>query len=219
VTDELDMQALPPKKIEPLPLALDLVERTALAIFFSAMVWSFSRSWYETGNVISLMLIGSEGTVVAFLLIRRFTSEISLRPMDWIVALLGTTAPLLVRPTDNEPLVSIFYVCVPLMLAGFTLQIAAKLILARSFGVVPANRGVKVDGPYRILRHPMYAGYLLTQIAYVLNDPSFWNASVYSVALGLQISRILAEERVLNCDPAYREFALAVPYRLAPGIF
>jgi protein-S-isoprenylcysteine O-methyltransferase Ste14 len=156
---------------------------------------------------------------VAFLLIRRSTSEISLRPVDWIVAVLGTTAPLLVRPSGGEALVSVYYVCVPLMLAGFFLQFAAKLTLARSFGVVPANRGVKIDGPYRILRHPMYAGYLLTQIAFVLNDPTLWNAAVYSVALGLQISRILAEVRVLNCDPAYREFAVAVPYRLAPGIF
>jgi protein-S-isoprenylcysteine O-methyltransferase Ste14 len=215
----MDMQALPPKKLDSLPLALDLGERTALAIFFSAMVWSFLRSWQETGNIVSLMLLGSEGTVVAFLLIRRFTSEISLRPLDWIIALLGTTAPLLVRPTDSEPLVSILYVCVPLMLVGFFLQLAAKLTLARSFGVVPANRGVKIDGPYRILRHPMYAGYLLTQIAYLLNDPSVWNLAVYVAAFGLQVGRILAEERVLNRDPAYRQFAAAVPYRLAPGIF
>jgi protein-S-isoprenylcysteine O-methyltransferase Ste14 len=213
------MQAFPPKKSDVLRVALDLVERTALVIFFSAMVWSFLLSWRETGNIISLMLIGSEGAVVAFLLIRRFTTEISLRPMDWVVALLGTTAPLLVRPSGETALVSVSYICVPLMLAGFFLQIAAKLTLARSFGVVPANRGVKIDGPYRILRHPMYAGYLLTQIAFLLNDPSIWNASVYSVALGLQIGRILAEERVLNRDPTYRKFAAAVPYRLAPGIF
>jgi protein-S-isoprenylcysteine O-methyltransferase Ste14 len=139
--------------------------------------------------------------------------------LDWIVAVLGTTAPLLVRPSGDQALVSVLYVCVPLMLAGFFLQFAAKLTLARSFGVVAANRGVKIDGPYRILRHPMYAGYLLTQIAFLLNEPSVWNAAVYSVALALQVCRILAEERVLNRDPAYRKFVAAVPYRLAPGIF
>src|SRR3712207_5654835 len=108
---------------------------------------------------------------------------------------------------------------VPLMLAGFMLQIAAKMTLRRSFGVVAANRGVKVGGPYRVIRHPMYAGYLLTQIGFLLTNPSVWNASIYAIALGFQISRILAEERVLSRDASYRAFTAAVPYRLAPGIF
>jgi len=160
----------------------------------------------------------SESSVVAFALIRRFTSEVSLKPVDWFVALLGVTAPLLVRPTGEEALVSVF-VCAPLMLAGFAMQIAAKLTLRRSFGIVAANRGVKVGGPYRLVRHPMYAGYVMTQIAFLLTNPSAWNATVYCIALAIQISRILAEERVLACDPSYQVFAAAVPYRLLPCIF
>lgn len=205
-------------RLARLPLALDLAERTVLAAFFGAMAWSLLGSWWETGNILSLILLISEGSVVVLLLIRRFTSDVSMRPDDWLIALLGTTAPLLVRPTGGEPLASVL-VCMPLMLAGLAVQVAAKLTLRRSFGVVAANRGLKTGGPYAVVRHPMYAGYFITQIAFLLSNPSLWNVVVYAIAAGLQISRILAEERVLSRDPSYRAFAAAVRYRLAPGIF
>jgi protein-S-isoprenylcysteine O-methyltransferase Ste14 len=212
------MQVSQPHERAGLAIALDLAERAALAIFFSAMTWSFLRAWQETGNPVSLILIVSEGSVVAFVLIRRFATVISMRPMDWLIALLGTAAPLLVRPTGGDALASVL-VCVPLMLTGFILQMAAKLTLRRSFGVVAANRGVKVGGPYRVVRHPMYAGYFLTQIGFLLTNPSVWNAAIYVISGAFQISRIVAEERVLSRDASYRAFTVAVPYRLAPGIF
>jgi protein-S-isoprenylcysteine O-methyltransferase Ste14 len=201
-----------------IPLALDLAERVALAVFFSGMTWTFLRSWQETGQVANLILLPSEGSVVVFALTRRFAREVSVRPFDWLVALLGTTAPLLVRPSGGEAVLPAL-VCVPVMLAGSALQIAAKFTLRRSFGVVAANRGVKIGGPYRMMRHPMYAGYFMTQLAFLLMNPSAWNAAVYAFAFVLQIGRITAEERVLGSDPAYRAFAAAVPYRLLPGVF
>jgi protein-S-isoprenylcysteine O-methyltransferase Ste14 len=187
-------------------------------VYFGAMSWSFLIHWQNTGDIAALILLTSEGSVVLFVLIRRFTADVSMRPMDWFVALLGTMVPLLGRPTGGDPLAPAL-VYVSLMLVGVVIQIGAKFSLRRSFGMVAANRGVKVGGPYRIVRHPMYAGYILTQIGFFLSNPSYWNAMVYGTALALQISRILAEERVLSVDPAYRDFAVAVPYRLAPRIF
>ena len=46
---------------------------------------------------------------------------------------------------------------------GLLFVIAGKITLGRSFGIVPANRGV-VAGPYTLVRHPIYAGYLLSHI-------------------------------------------------------
>jgi len=211
---------MPPASKVPLrvPLALDLIERIIVAVFYSFMWWSFLGPWQETGNIICLMLLVSEGSVVAFVLVRRFASEASQRPVDWLVAFSATIAPLLIRPMEGEALVSLVF-CVILMSAGITLQIAAKLSLRRSFGVVAANRGVKRGGPYRIVRHPMYAGYFMTHFAFLLAHPSTWNATIYAFAFVLQISRIFIEERMLSRDPAYCAFAAAVPYRLAPGIF
>jgi protein-S-isoprenylcysteine O-methyltransferase Ste14 len=210
----------PTSRLFPLnrALALDLVERIALVLFFGALAWRLLRSWIDTGSLVSLILLVSEASVVAFVLIRRSTTDVSMRPADWFIALLGTTAPLLVSPTGGEALASDL-VCVPLILMGLGVQIAAKLTLRRSFGVVAANRGVKIGGPYRVVRHPMYAGYILTQVAFLLTYPSLWNAAVYVVAFAFQIGRILAEERVLSRDPSYQAFTAAVPYRLAPGLF
>jgi protein-S-isoprenylcysteine O-methyltransferase Ste14 len=205
-------------KIAAHAVALDLIERAAVAVFFGAMACSLLTSWQDSGNIVSLVLLLSESSVVVFVVIRRYTSDVSVQPLDWLIALLGTTAPLLVRPTGGEPLVPLS-VCAPLMLAGMLLQVAAKFALSRSFGVVAANRGVKIGGPYRLVRHPMYAGYVMTQIAFLLTNPSAWNAAVYGFALACQIGRILAEERVLVRDPSYRAFASAVPYRLVPRIF
>lgn len=199
-------------------VALDLIERAAVAVFFGAMACSLLTSWQESGNIVSLVLLLSESSVVVFVVIRRYTSDVSVQPLDWLIALLGTTAPLLVRPTGGEPLVPLS-VCAPLMLAGMVLQVAAKFALSRSFGVVAANRGVKIGGPYRLVRHPMYAGYVMTQIGFLLTNPSAWNTAVYGFALACQIGRILAEERVLVRDPSYRAFAAAVPYRLVPRVF
>ena len=57
-------------------------------------------------------------------------------------------------------------------ISGFVLQLSAKLTLRRSFGVVAANRGVKASGPYRLVRHPMYAGYALTHVGFLLAGPN-----------------------------------------------
>ena len=198
--------------------SLDMAERAVLAVLFGFFAWSLLNSFLDSGSVISLMLLISEGLVVAFLLIRRATADISVRPMDWLLALCGTGLPLLAKPVEGTPLLPAL-ICGLLMLAGITLQVAAKLTLRRSFGIVAANRGVKVGGPYRFIRHPMYAGYVLAQIGFLLANPGLWNLAIYSLVFVFQLGRILAEENVLGRDQAYRDFTTTVPYRLLPGIF
>jgi protein-S-isoprenylcysteine O-methyltransferase Ste14 len=84
---------------------------------------------------------------------------------------------------------------------------------------VPAHRGLKVAGPYRFVRHPMYAGYLLSHAAFLLMNPTVGNVAVYAVCYALQIPRIFAEERLLSRDPEYREYRRTVRYRLIPWLF
>jgi len=157
-----------------------------------------------------------EGIIVFFLLIRRSTTEISLRPQDWAVALLATTAPLLIvkgaAPTNLEA--GLF-----LLLFGTLTQVVAKLSLRRSFGLVAANRGVKTGGVYRYVRHPMYLGYMISHVGFLLMSPSVWNAFVYVVCWGCLILRIAFEERVLSKDETYQAFKLRVPHRLIPGVY
>jgi protein-S-isoprenylcysteine O-methyltransferase Ste14 len=65
----------------------------------------------------------------------------------------------------------------------------------------------------------MYAGYALTQITFLLFNPCAWNLGVYVLSWSVQILRIRAEEKLLQEDPAYRDYAGQVRFRLAPGLY
>jgi len=95
----------------------------------------------------------------------------------------------------------------------------AKLTLGRSLGCVPAHRGLRLQGPYRFVRHPMYTGYLLTHLAILSLNPSLWNLGVYCVCYFLVVPRILMEERLLSADPSYCDYQAKVLFRMIPGVF
>ncbi|NTZ07325.1 methyltransferase family protein [Burkholderia metallica] len=104
-------------------------------------------------------------------------------------------------------------------ICGIAWQLFAKLSLGRSFGLLPANRGVVSTGAYRFMRHPIYAGYLLSEIGFLLSNFSTRNALTIGVWMLLQIGRIRMEERVLSEDADYRAYKTKVRYRLIPGVF
>lgn len=197
---------------------LDLVEKLIVAAFMTVLASRMIPVVIATGALPPLLLLVSESAVVLFILLRRPTDTISRRGTDWLVGMAGTLLPLLAIAPHGASLAPNLVVEL-LMIGGFVLQISAKLILRRSFGVVAANRGVKASGPYRLLRHPMYAGYALTHIGFLLAGPSLWNIAVYAGTMTLQVRRILAEERILGEDPAYRSFAAKTRYRLVPFVF
>lgn len=197
---------------------LDLAERAIVAVVYLGLVARLlAHGWYS-GELTSLLLLPSEGLVVVFLLLRRRTTEISLRWNEWLLALMATLAPMLVERGTGAALVPTS-LAAGLMLMGLIVQIHAKITLGRSFGCVPAHRGLQLSGPYRFVRHPMYAGYLLSHIAFLLVNPTLRNVGAYALCYALQIPRLIAEERLLAVDCHYREYQARVKSRLIPGIF
>jgi protein-S-isoprenylcysteine O-methyltransferase Ste14 len=199
-------------------LALDLFERAVVLSFYAYLFSNMLPAFLANGDPADLIVLFSEGMVVLFILIRRTTNAVSFRFLDWVIALGGTAAALLVKPSLAGSLAPIGISTV-LMLAGLAMQVSAKIFLNRSFGLVAANRGVMIAGPYRLVRHPMYAGYLLTFVGFWLANPSLWNLVIYVIAIAALIYRVQAEETILGRDPAYRAFMTAVPYRLVPRVF
>jgi protein-S-isoprenylcysteine O-methyltransferase Ste14 len=106
-----------------------------------------------------------------------------------------------------------------MMLAGIAIQLVAKITLGRSFGWAPAHRGLKMSGPYRFVRHPIYAGYLFCHVAFLLLNWTAWNAGVYALCYIAQVPRLLAEERLLGRDERYAQYMSVVRFRLLPGVF
>lgn len=161
-----------------------------------------------------LFLIG-ELTAVALLLLQR-RGDWAIEPFPIAVAFLGSCLALLVAPQGIRLVPD--SVSLALIVGGATVSLAAKLFLGRSFGIVPANRGVKETGVYRLIRHPMYAGYMLNHLGFLLVFFSGFNAAIYAAAWTALWLRAVEEEKFLGRDPTYRAYAEKVRYRLIPGI-
>ena len=197
---------------------MDLGERAFSVVMFAGLAVRFLPDL--TTAPINGLLLFSEGLVTVFMILRRTTQDVSTRPFDWLVALAGTAAPLLVRPAGpGTHALAPQAIIVGLWLFGMLFSIWGKLTLRRSFGLAAANRGVVEGGPYVFVRHPIYTGYLLVYIASILGNPLAWNAVLYVCALAMIVIRVMAEERVLKVDPTYAALMGRVRYRLAPGLF
>ena len=110
-----------------------------------------------------------------------------------VVSMLG---PPLVRPTGVEGIAPEI-ATVAVSAAGLLLVIAGKLSLGRSFGLMPANRGIVSTGLYRLVRHPIYLGYLITHYAFVAANASMWNMILLVTADLALMVRTVCEEWVL----------------------
>ena len=199
-------------------IVLDWFERLLLLGFFGWLVVRMLAHYLAYRQSANLVLLPSEGLVVVLVLIRRPAGQLSRSAAEWLIALIVTCSFMLVAPTSQGSLAPAA-LGVLLVLMGTVVQIHAKLALGRSFGCVPAHRGLMLGGPYRMVRHPMYAGYLLSHLAFLAMNPTWWNAAVYAFCYSLQVPRLLAEERLLARDPEYRSYQASVRYRLVPGVF
>ncbi len=105
-----------------------------------------------------------------------------------------------------------------LQVAGLCVVAASLLSLRRSFGIVPAHRGIRTEGLYSFVRHPLYAAELSAILGFVIANPSVWNISLWFGDCLLQFGRARAEEGFLSADPAYSQYRARVKYRFIPGV-
>ena len=87
---------------------------------------------------------------------------------------------------------------------------------------IQTDRGHVVcdSGPYRIVRHPGYAGNILALPGIVLALGSVWTIIPVIVALIIAVIRTALEDKTLQEElPGYRDYVRRVRYRLIPGVF
>jgi protein-S-isoprenylcysteine O-methyltransferase Ste14 len=211
VSSLLGKRRLPRRGIQ---VTVNLTGAASAAWFARASLVYFAETHRLIG---ALFCVEQTWFVVAFLL-RRPAQSVDRSLPSWLLAAGGTFGGLVLRPTGSHPLWGVR--------AGFILQVTGLVVvivslfaLGRSFGFVAADRGLITRGPYRIARHPMYTGYLMIQVGYVLQAISWRNIIVVLAVTGCNAGRALAEERVLGASASYQSYRERVRWRLLPGIW
>lgn len=194
-----------------------VLSKLGLCTLYLLFAYSHLVAIQQEGFRLSLLLlVAFETTMVGLVFVRRDSTDVDFTAVAVTAGLIGSFAALGFRPTgDGHDLV----IGQIVQVAGVLLQLGASYSLGRSFGLVPANRGIKTGGLYRVVRHPFYFSYLVTQTGYIINNPSARNLAVLAVGVGFQAIRIRYEERLLSRDVHYASYARSVRWRLVPGVW
>jgi protein-S-isoprenylcysteine O-methyltransferase Ste14 len=196
----------------------DLVARAAIIVLFSLMAIRFGSDFLVSGRVTGLLLLVSEALVVLLTVMRRSAAAVDRSMRARLLTALSMLGPPLLQPANAAALLP-QSLTVAASAAGLAIVIAGKITLGRSFGLMPANRGVVCRGLYRIVRHPIYLGYLITHVAFLVATPSAWNIAALLAADAALLARAVCEEKTLSQDQRYREYQQSVRWRVCPGVF
>ncbi len=194
---------------------LKSIANAAVCIALLLQVFLCYKKFEENDSLNWLGLVIVNAVMVSMYVARSDAKQISKSLALWILAFAGTCMPLAVRPSDSSGLTTLGSA---VQLAGTVAMLLSFLSLRRSFGIVPANRGIRTSGLYQWIRHPLYASELLVLCGVVLVNPSPLNVLVFAIAALLQFSRAVAEEQFLSTDPIYAQYRSRVRYRLIPGL-
>jgi protein-S-isoprenylcysteine O-methyltransferase Ste14 len=187
-----------------------------LATFFIFFAYSNAQSFLENPRLSVFLIVVAETIAAIFLIIRRDPDETWHSWQTWLTTACGTLAPLLLRPVEAAEDVLVGDIVIVI---GFVIQILALASLNRSFGLLPALRGVKTGGLYAWVRHPLYAAYVIIFLGYLINNQSLNNAAVALLGLAFLVMRIHYEEDLLIQHADYRHYVNRTRWRLIPTVW
>ena len=176
--------------------AADLLSRVCMLMFFCLAAW--------------LTLVRAQPLAKAS----------GLRPR--IAALIGVTLLFAIDPLCPRlvnPPTWLLFLSAGMILFGNILALLVLNRLGKSFSVMAEARRLVTDGPYRIVRHPLYATELIAIMGIFLPYLSIQAAVLFTVQVAVQLIRMHYEEQVLRQTfPDYADYARH-RRRLIPGIW
>ena len=182
-----------------------------------ALAWAvllFFQTYHASTqlSLSSVALVVINSVTLVFFLIRRDATSVGSKS-DCVIALVGTFFCSLLTGYELRDTALLPTTIQAIGLAGWGLSIAT---LGRSLAIAPADRGLVTRGPYRYIRHPIYAFEAIFFIGWVIAVPTPWNVAIVSIWCALQITRIIREERILG---DYDEYRRIVRWRILPGVW
>jgi protein-S-isoprenylcysteine O-methyltransferase Ste14 len=127
--------------------------------------------------------------------------------------LVGTTMLLVVGafpdPVLFTPPAALRDAATPLAIVAFSIAVTGLLYLRRSLSIIPEARRLVTGGPYRLIRHPLYAAEMLAAFALLISRPALWSVLAMIPFIAVLLLRASFEERLLGRTfPAYSAYVL-----------
>ncbi len=162
-------------------------------MMFGFGVLAFYR-WHQTQLLFFLLLVLRDFAAGYFFLKRNAAKEkAALVPR--ILAYVSSAMPLLYfGPVGASK--ALFLSADLLSITGFLMVAFATLELGSSIGVAPANRGLVRSGIYARIKHPMYLGYVISEVGMVLLNPL--NAALLVISVSLYAFRAKSENKIFG---------------------
>jgi protein-S-isoprenylcysteine O-methyltransferase Ste14 len=195
----------------------EFTARACISGLFVLLATRIGAEFLKTGHLTGLLLLVSELLVVLLTVVRRPAAVVDRTLVTRIVSGISILGVYFIRPVGEALLPDIVTACISG--AGLLVIITGKLTLGRSFGLLPANRGIVCRGIYTVVRHPIYAGYLVTHTAFLLAHPTASNMALLIASDLALLVRAVYEERTLALDAEYADYMSRVRWRVLPGAF
>lgn len=157
-------------------------------VMLSFSIFAFIR-WQESGFIFFALLVLRDLAASWFLLTRRQAAKSVFGWQDSL-AYISSGLPFLYF-NEATPIVAWASTgSTILSIVGFTISTLALFELGESFGVSPANRGLVRSGVYRFFNHPMYTGYVVAELGFILLNPHNLLIFIFSISLYFLRSRM-----------------------------
>jgi protein-S-isoprenylcysteine O-methyltransferase Ste14 len=207
-------------------------EKYLFGLLFLWLAWNAIQElrWFELSreffapDIDPMMVLNRQVSLVILIVLNLFNSFFLLankapvklpeRPIEVLVPLATCFFPALVNLAVINPAFQFFsfgwsntplaYGSLILGPLGAILSAVGLVYLNRSFSILVTVREIKTAGPYSLVRHPIYLGYLITSLGLLL-VADFLSVLLLLIAeLVLFVYRARLEERLLaKADPAY----------------
>ncbi|HEY7056445.1 MAG TPA: methyltransferase [Vicinamibacterales bacterium] len=196
----------------------ELISKVIIVTLFSGMAVRLADDYMATGRITGLLLLASESLVVVLTMFRRSAEAVDRTWQARLLTAFSMFGPPLVKPASLSAMAPDTFTAF-VSAIGLAIVVTGKVSLGRSFGLTPANRGIVSSGLYRFLRHPIYLGYLITHIGFVIANTVRWNLIILAAADIALLLRAVREEKTLALDHSYEEYMQRVRWRILPGVF